>query len=445
VQNAIADDILHIKSIGPYQVLVLGLGALVLFADGFDAQMVGNVAPAIAGDWHVKTPAFAPVFAANVFGLMIGAMAVTPLADALGRRWVIAVCALVFGLASLFTATLSDIQTFAVVRFVAGLALGGAMPAMIAASSDYVPMAYRGRLAVLLTTAWPFGITICGLTTGALVETAGWRSLFLIGGVLPLLLVPAILALQPESPAFLLRKGRGERLKAILHRIDPSLPLPRQPEAKAGPRIPVLSLFADGLAPTSLLLWLAYFSAGVTVYFFLNWLGLLVKDAGYTPSQSAYAATLYQLGGLIGALAVSVLVDRWGALVPAVMLVGASVVVAAVGLLTGSFATLAGIVVLAGVMVTGSQGAANGYVGGVLYPSEVRATGLGWALGILRLSGVLCGSLLAGALLSLKLGPAATLRIIGMPELVAAAAFLGVALLRSRASRRADSSYLPMT
>ncbi len=437
MSSVTAHETVHIKLIGPYQVLVLLLAALVLFADGFDAQMVGYVAPAIAADWHAKTPAFAPVFAANVFGLMIGAMTVTPLADAVGRRWVVAACALVFGLASLFTTTVTDIQTFATVRFIAGLTLGGAMPSMIAASSDYVPAAYRARVAVWLTTAWPFGITICGLTAGALVGTAGWRSLFLIGGVLPLVLVPAILIFQPESPAFLLRTGRGERLKKILARIDPALGYHMPPQTKAGPKFPVAALFAGGRAPMTALLWLAYFSAGVTVYFFLNWLGLLVKDAGYTPSQSAYAATLYQMGGLLGGLLVSILIDRWGALALAAMLVAAAVAVAAVGLSTSTFVSLGAVVILAGAMVTGSQNAANGYVGSVLYPSEIRATGLGVALGILRLSGVLCGSLLAGTLLSLKLGPAATLRIIGIPELVAAAAFVGVAMARSRAAKAA--------
>ena len=119
------------------------------------------------------------------------------------------------------------------------------------------------------------------------------------------------------------------------------------------------------------------------------------------------------------------------------MVLRRGVAVAAVGLSTSTFVSLGAVVILAGAMVTGSQNAANGYVGSVLYPSEIRATGLGVALGILRLSGVLCGSLLAGTLLSLKLGPAATLRIIGIPELVAAAAFVGVAMARSRAAKAA--------
>lgn len=426
------DAALSITSVGGYQVLLIVLGVLVLFSDGFDAQMAGLVAPAISGAWHVPSAAFAPVFAANVFGLMIGGMAITVIADTLGRRPVIIVSVIAFGIASLTTTTVHTIGAFAITRFVGGLALGGAMPCMIAGTSEYIPIRYRTRISVLMSTAWSAGILVCGITTGHFVEPLGWQSLFWIGGAIPLVLTPALIGWLPESPAFLIAKGRLDGLAATLDRIDPALKATVGRAPPSARSFPVAALFKGRYLAITPLLWAAYFCAGGTIYFFLNWLPIFVKEAGYAPSQAGYIAAFYQLGGLVGAIAISFMLDRRGAFGLAASSVGAAVVVGLLGSAAGSLPLLALAATASGALVVGSQNSANAYVGGRLYPDEIRATGLGWALGWVRLSGVLAGSLAAGVLIGWHLGAANTLRIIAIPELLAAVAFLGVGLAAQR-------------
>ncbi len=428
------EDTLRITTVGRYQILILVLGILVMFADGFDAQMVGFVAPSLTHAWGVTNTVFSPVFAANVFGLMIGSMTIPVLADMIGRKLIIVACVTLFGLASMATALVTNVQELSIMRLISGLTLGGAMPCVISFGSDYFPVKIRTRLAVLLSTAWSLGIAICGIVTGGLVETRGWQAIFFIGGVLPLVLAPILLFVLPESPAFLIAKGRLDQLRAILAKIDPNLGYAPEAAPPPLPRFPLTALFRPGLVGTTLLVWLAYVSAGVTVYFFLQWMGILVRDSGYSTGQAAYVSSLYQFGGMVGGIFISIAVDRWGAIALTGSLLLASLAVACLGLAAPSLIVLAVCAALTGALVVGSQNTSNAYVGSRLYPSEIRASGLGWALGVLRLSGVIAGSWGLGLLIDLNLGPVSTLRIIALPEVVAALAFLGIHfVLRARA------------
>ena len=165
-------EVVKIETFGSYQKLILLVGILVLFADGFDAQIVSVLAPILGAEWGVPRPSFAPAFSANIFGLMTGALLITPLADTLSRKTITMACVGLFGLMSLFTTTVSSVQELIYIRFASGLALGGAMPCMIAATADFLPGRLRTRLVVLLSTAWSLGIAVCAFVTepGPLVD-----------------------------------------------------------------------------------------------------------------------------------------------------------------------------------------------------------------------------------------------------------------------------------
>jgi len=422
----VGSDVVKIDTIGPYQIIILIVGILVLFADGFDAQIASLVAPTIYPVWHLDKLAFTPVFSANVFGLMAGALLVTPLADVLSRKTITMACVGLFGILSLITTQVSNVQELTMIRFVSGVALGGAMPSMIAATSDFLPGRLRTRLVVLLSTAWSLGIATCGLVTASITKAGGWQAMFLTSGLIALTALVLLFLLVPESPSYLVRKQRIDKLKALLHKIDPRLEyIPGgAAEAAQKTKFPISALFAGRLALVTPLVWVTYLAAGVTVYFFISWLPTFVTTIGYTKTQAPFAASAYQIGGLCGGFLISQFVDRKGVIAIACSMILAGIMVAVVGYSTLSFGLLSAAAAAAGFLVVGSQNTVNAYVGGYLYPAHIRATGLGFALACVRLSGAVAGAFGVAALLKLELGPQKTFFIIGLPE-----AFAGLCLL----------------
>jgi AAHS family 4-hydroxybenzoate transporter-like MFS transporter len=187
---------------------------------------------------------------------------------------------------------------------------------------------------------------------------------------------------------------------------------------------PITALFHGKLALITPLVWVTYLAAGVTVYFFINWLPTFINEIGYSAAEAPKGASAYQLGGLLGGFLISQFVDRKGVIAIACSMILAGIMVAIVGYMTASFAMLATGAALAGFLVVGSQNTVNAYVGGHLYPAHIRATGLGIALACVRLSGAIAGAFGVKALLQLDLGPQKTFLVIGIPE-----AFAGLCLL----------------
>ena len=432
-------EVVKIETFGPYQKLILLVGILVLFADGFDAQIVSVLAPILSGEWGVPRPSFAAAFSANIFGLMTGALVMTPLADTFSRKTITMGCVGLFGVLSLFTVNVTSVQELIYIRFFSGLALGGAMPCMIAATADFLPGRLRTRLVVLLSTAWSLGIAVCAFVTEPVVKAGGWKTMFISSGCIALATLVLLFLVIPESPAFLVRKGQIDKLKALLHKLDPKLEyVPGEAAADVTKRkVPVTALFSGNLAIITPIVWLTYLAAGVTVYFFINWLPSFVTGIGYSPTEAPRAASAYQLGGLFGGILISQFVDRKGVIAIACSMMLAGVMVALVGYSTASFAMLAGAAALSGFLVVGSQNTVNAFVGGHLYPAHVRATGLGIALACIRASGAIAGAFGVAALLKLGLGPQKTFLIIGIPEFFAGLCLLAIHFITKKHAKEA--------
>ena len=432
----VSTDAVLVERMGGWQVAVLVVGALVLFCDGFSTQTLSFVAPALSVAWGVAKQAMAPVFAANLGGLMIGALVVTPLADMFSRRLITIACVASFGVLSLLPMFATSLIELGVMRFVTGLALGGAMPSMIVAASEFVPPARRARFSVLVSSAFTLGFAVCALVSGWVIGAHGWRAMFLVGGLLPLALLPVLVVVVPESPVFLRRQGRTAALDALLARMHATMVAGAEAMPVGSSGSPVASLFAGGQAFITGCIWITYFCSGATLYFLANWLPLLVTSVGYTRGEVGMVNAVYQSGGIVCGFLLGALVDRFGAGALALALVGATVAVGVTGLVSGSLAgiTVAGFV--AGALVNGGQNALNAYTGGTLYPSHMRVTGLGWALGMLRLGGVLAGSLAAGFVIGLNLSPAHTFLIIGLPEVAGALALMAIVRSTGGGARR---------
>jgi AAHS family 4-hydroxybenzoate transporter-like MFS transporter len=391
------------QPVGAFQIKLLLTCAAVLFLDGFDTQAVGYVAPALAREWGLTKAALGPVFSAGLFGLMIGALLFGPLADRIGRKKIIIFSTLAFGIGTLVTAFVQDVNSLLAVRFLTGLGLGGAMPNAIAMTSEFNPRRRRATMVMIMFCGFSVGAALGGLLAAALIPQFGWRAVFVVGGAAPLLLVPILALWLPESVRFLALTGRAhQRVAGLLGLINPKAAFApgaqfviHEPEL---PGIPVLHLFRDGRAPVTLLLWVVFFMSLLDLYFLSNWLPTVLNDLGASMSSAAAIGSMLQVGGVVGTFALGGIIDRFSFRALALVYFLAVFAVGAIGQLGHSVVFVTMAIFAAGFCIVGGQIAANALAAG-FYPTAVRATGVGWALGIGRV-GSIVGPLIGGALLS---------------------------------------------
>src|ERR1700738_2975304 len=393
------------QPVGGFQIRLLLICAAVLFLDGFDTQAIGFVAPALAREWGVSKAALGPVFSAGLFGLMIGALVFGPLADRIGRKKIIIFSTLAFGLGTLVTAFVQDVNTLLAIRFLTGLGLGGAMPNAIAMTSEFNPRRRRATMVMIMFCGFSVGAALGGFLAAALIPLFGWRSVFVVGGLAPLALVPILARRLPESVRFLALTGRAqERVAELLWSISPRAVFApatqfvvHEPELTG---IPVLHLFRDGRTLVTLLLWVVFFMSLLDLYFLSNWLPTVLNDLGASVSEAALIGSMLQVGGVVGAFALGSVIDRFSFRALALVYFIAIFAVGAIGQLGHAAALVAIAIFVAGFCIVGGQIAANALAAG-FYPTAVRATGVGWALGLGRV-GSIVGPLIGGALLTMK-------------------------------------------
>ena len=393
------------QPVGGFQIKLLLTCAAVLFLDGFDTQAIGYVAPALAKEWGLTKAALGPVFSAGLFGLMIGALLFGPLADRIGRKKIIIFSTLAFGIGTLATAFVQDVNSLLAIRFLTGLGLGGAMPNAIAMTSEFNPRRRRATMVMIMFCGFSVGAALGGFLAAGLIPQFGWRSVFVVGGLVPLLLVPVLVLRLPESVRFLVLTGRApQQVAQLLGWISPKASFTaatrfvvHEPEL-AG--IPVLHLFRGGRTLVTLLLWVVFFMSLLDLYFLSNWLPTVLNDLGASVSAAAVIGSMLQVGGIVGTFALGSIIDRFSFRALALVYFVAVFAVGAIGHLGHSAVLVTLAIFVAGFCIVGGQIAANA-LAAAFYPTAVRATGVGWALGIGRV-GSIVGPLVGGVLLSMK-------------------------------------------
>jgi AAHS family 4-hydroxybenzoate transporter-like MFS transporter len=434
------------RPVGRYQLLVATMCGLIVFVDGFDAQAMGFVAPALTAAMKISRGVLGPVISSGLVGMMIGALVSGPLADRIGRKPVLVGCTLIFGIGSLLTATAQSVESLMAFRLVTGLGMGGAMPNAIALTSEYMPRRRRAGAVTTMICGFSLGAAVGGFVAASIIPRFGWPAVFVVGGAIPIVIAFASVPLLPESIRFLVVRGRDDsRARDSLTRIAPG-------EAIVGPLSPgqdehastglrsgasgtfiVAELFTNGRALGTTLIWVIYFMNLLNLYFLNSWLPTIMSDAGIPVETAIRLTSLFQIGGIAGAIVLGRLLDRrFSFWILAGCYAWAAAFVYSIGHTGASVPLLAVTITCAGVGIIGGQNASHA-LSSEFYPTRIRSTGVGWALGIGRI-GSIVGPVIGGVLLAQNTPMRDVFWAAVIPASIATLAASGIAIAARRSA-----------
>lgn len=420
---------INAQPLSAYQWRVVLLCFLIVFLDGLDTAAMGFIAPALTQEWGIDRASLGPVMSAALIGMVFGALGSGPLADRFGRKLVLVGAVFLFGLFSLFSAFSANVEQLLVLRFLTGLGLGAAMPNATTLLSEYTPERLKSLLVTSMFCGFNLGMAGGGFVSAKLIPAFGWHSLLLIGGLLPLLLTLVLLLWLPESARYLVVRNKGdERVRRVLAPIAPSevavasgFSVPEQQTVQS--RNVFRVIFSGTYSAGTLLLWLTYFMGLVIVYLLTSWLPTLLRDSGASLEQAASIGALFQLGGVLSAVGVGWAMDRFDPhRVIGVFYLLAGVFAWLVGQSLGQMTLLATLVLVAGMCINGAQSAMPS-LAARFYPTQGRATGVSWMLGIGRFGAIL-GAWIGATLLGLGWNFEQVLTALVLPAALATAAVL---------------------
>jgi AAHS family 4-hydroxybenzoate transporter-like MFS transporter len=423
------------RRLGSYQVCIIAVCFLVALLDGFDSQAIGVTAPLMIPDLHLRPDQLGAIFSSSSWGFLVGALLLGPCADRWGRKQFLIASGLLFSSCTLATPLAGDATSLLWLRFVTGIGLGGVAPCFVSIATEYAPRRMRAALVTVLWTGLPGGGVIVGFLGPVLLPSVGWQGIYYVGGLLSLVAVLLVLATVPESLIFLVIRNRATtRIARIVGRLDPQISTTTRFVAseQARPGVPVRHLFTEGRAITTLLLWVAFF---IDYFFLLGtliWSPTLLKATGMSVGQASAGLAFNNVGGVVGCLVAGYLIDRFGPhRILIVTFLAACVSLALTGYAAPGFVPVAVLETLDG-LFSGGAGAGLIAFAAILYPSEMRSTGVGWGLGVGRLGGA-SGPLLGGALMAAQWTPASIFVTFG---LIAIPAALTIWVMQLYAKRR---------
>lgn len=428
-------EVLDKAPLSAYQWLVFSLCFLVAIFDGFDTQAIAYTGPALMEAFGLKPGELAPVMSAGTLGMAIGAMALGLFGDRLGRRPAIMGAVLLFAVASWSTAHVQSIEQIVVLRFLAGLGMGGTTPLLLALASEFGPARLRGAIITGVLLGLPAGAILGGLLATKMLPLIGWQGVFTVGGIAPLVVLLVLLAVLPESMQLQVAKGRElDKVRRTLERITRQVvpgdahfvvPEPNVEKADVG------ALFRNGLARNTLAVWLTYLFNWVAWFMLLSWLPTVLKAAGLSPESAPVGTVVVNAVFIICAIPLSVLLPKLNTR-SVLLMMFATGIATALGLATaGQQWWLVFLLIGAAGFGIGGQQLALNYLVVSAYPTALRATATGWAIGVGR-AGAIVGSAIGGFVLE-WIGPAGFFAALALPLLVAMGA---VGLIRTNKAEK---------
>jgi AAHS family benzoate transporter-like MFS transporter len=405
----------------------------ILILDGYELAVVGAALPSIMKDMGIDATRAGIMASSALFGTMLGAIFLGALADRIGRPRMIAACVAVFSIFTALAGLTTEPVSFSVVRFLAGLGIGGVLPVVTAQMAEFAPAHLRTRLVTLVFSGYSIGGILVALVAKQFIESHGWQSVFYAAGI-PLVLVPFLVRSLPESMTFLARRGRKEELLKTAQLVNPGLGLthPDQivdlsPTSAQGAS--VKRLFEERRGSSTVMIWIAFVTGLFMVYALNSWLTKLMAMAGFSLGSALNFVLVFNLGAIVGAVGGGWLSDKFNikTVLVSFYLLGA----AALTLMgfTRSTALLVPVVFVVGASTLGTQLIAYAYAG-VFYPAEIRSTGVGFASGIGRI-GAIVAPVLIGWLVSLELALERNFMAIAVAGVIGGVAILLVDQRRS--------------
>lgn len=416
-------ELIDSSSVSGLQITVLAICFFLNMLDGMDVLAIAFAAPTIAQDWSISPQSLGVVFSAALIGMTTGAVFISPYSDVIGRRKLILISLVMISAGMVATAAANSITQLIVLRFVAGLGIGTMLASMTSMVSEYASDRRRNLFILVLHAGYPIGAMITGFVAAEVVPWYGWRPLFVIAGVTSLVGIPIVLLFLPESLDFLAKKQPKDalqRINKVLAKMSrtaiAALPVLDDTEKVS---ITVGSLMHSRYRGSTINLWVAFFMSFGTLYFLLSWVVKLALESGLALENAIYAGVALNLGGFSGGVVLGALSNR----------IGLTRVIAAFAVLGGVFSVVYGfahvgvaaVLALVYLLMFFVQGAFTGLyaVAARIYPTEIRTTGVGWAIGAGRV-GAIVGPIAAGLLLGAGVSIATTFAVFALPMLIAA-------------------------
>lgn len=403
------------------QILVFVLCFILNMLDGMDVVIISFAAPVIVDEWAIVPQALGIVFSAALVGMTLGAMFLAPLADVIGRRNMIMICIVIMASGVFLTALAQNVMQLALLRVFSGIGIGAMLASVATVAAEFSPDRHKNFIVSTTIAGYPIGATLAGLVAAQVIPELGWRALFAVAAVATIAPLPVVALMMPESISFLTDKqpsGALDKLNRILARMGTgqlsSLPVLAEQQNHTAA---VSALFTVRRRRSTLLLWLAFFMAFVTLYFLLSWIPKLARNTGLSLDLAIYAGTVFNLGAFFGIAAQGYFSQLFGLRRTIfVFLVATAILMSVFALFTES----ATILMMFGLMGFGVQGGFVGLytVAARLYPTVVRTTGIGWAIGAGR-TGAIFGPMTGGVLVAVGLSMTANFIVFAIPIILA--------------------------
>jgi AAHS family 4-hydroxybenzoate transporter-like MFS transporter len=435
------DALIDASRVGRTQMVVGILSGAALLVEGFDTSVIGYIAPQLTRAWHVPPATLGTILTADMVGLLLGYLFVSPLAARYGHKRMVVLCTAAFGAATFLTITSTNVAMLIGFRFLTGIGVGGAMPSAVALTGEYFPQRMRSTSIMLVYIGYSFGQIAAGMVANSLLDRFGWQAVLAFGGAATLILSAVFWFALPESLEYLINRGKDPaRAARILARLAPAAAITPATRLTAGGedrrKVTVGQLLESGRALGTSLIWVGMFM-NLGIYFFLQkWLTQLLVNVGLPQSTAITATTLGLAGGILAPFIVGPLMDRYGPyrVVASLFALGAvSAVAMAQALTSPATYTIVAVSLFVGFCLSGGQ-KANNALSVYFYPTALRGTGLAWSLGIGRIGGAI-GPFLAGLLLTAGWTPAELFLAAAGPMLIGAIAIAVMGQFYGQAGR----------
>jgi MFS transporter, AAHS family, 4-hydroxybenzoate transporter len=377
----------------------------VILFDGYDIGTISFAGPHMLHEWKLPMSDMGWAISSGLWGILIGSPIFGFIGDRWGRRIAIALSSLVYGIFSLFVVWAGNLDTVVYLRFFAGIGIGGLLPNLIALNAEFAPKRLRATLVIIMFCGITFGGGVPGLFAASIVPTYGWRLLFWIGGILPIIMGILVFLLMPESIKFLVVTNKPrERIIATMRNLVANFSAPANAQfqirdEKEYQGFNPKYLFSEGLAGLTITLWICFIANLMTFYFIVGWLPIVLPAAHIPITEAAFAGFLFQMGGTVGGLALARPIDTKGLMPVMVLFIVGIPIIALIGFIgLQAEALLFVMVSLAGFCTLGLQFGLNA-ASALIYPTAFRSNGSGWAFAIGRF-GAATGPLIGAALIA---------------------------------------------